>query len=81
MRQTCEVTNPYFLPDDPDAQKLADVPPPASGTHASYTDSTAFNVPPNADFYAIVAVDRAGQIYPPSNRVSVFNFALTPGTP
>ncbi len=74
-------TSPYFLPDDPDAQKLADVSPPALGAIASYTDSTAFNVPPNAYFYVIVAVDRAGQIYPPSNRVGAFNFELTPGTP
>ena len=74
-------TQPYFAPGDADAQKLADVPPPAAGSTVSYTDAAAFGSPTGAYFYVVVTVDRAGLAYPASNRVGAFTFGLTPGAP
>ncbi len=74
-------TNPYFTPGGADAQKLNDVPPPAAGNTVNYTDAGAFSSPTGAYFYAVVTVDRAGLMYPPSNRVGAFSFGLTPGAP
>jgi hypothetical protein len=73
--------NPYFAPGDADAQKLADVSPPATGSTVSYTDAAAFDSPTGGYFYVVVTVDRAGLVYPASNRVGAFTFGLTPGAP
>jgi hypothetical protein len=74
-------TKPYFIPGGADAQKIADVAPPASGATVGYADAGAFGSPTGAYFYVVVTVDRAGQAYPASNRVGAFSFGLTPGAP
>jgi hypothetical protein len=74
-------TEPYFMPGDSGAEKLADVPPPASGSTVSCSDPAAFGSPTGGYFYVVVTVDRAGLVYPPSNRVGAFTFGLTPGAP
>jgi hypothetical protein len=74
-------TNPYFAPGDADSQKLTDVSPPASGVTVAYTDAAAFGSPTGGYFYLVLTVDRAGLVYPPSNRAGAFSFSLTPGAP
>ena len=48
---------------------------------ASYLDAGALGTGGTSYFYAILPISASGIPYPPSNRVGVVNFALTPGSP
>lgn len=75
-------TSPFFYPGAADSAKLSpDVAPaPTAGDGLSFTDTEAFAEPGTSYFYVVQPVDANGQLYPKSNRVGVFNFAVTPGT-
>ena len=72
-------TTPFFTANDW-SESLADVPAPGSDITASYTDADAFTPAGTSYFYAVLPTDVDGEPYLVSNRVGVFNFALTPGT-
>lgn len=75
-------TSPYFYSGGADSAKLTpDVgPAPAAGDDLSFTDAEASAEPGTSYFYVVQPVDAKGQFFIRSNRVAVFNFALTPGT-
>ncbi|MCX6032013.1 MAG: C25 family cysteine peptidase [Chloroflexi bacterium] len=70
-------TRPYFLPDDPDAYKLSDVPAPPLGVTVSYTDTNAL-ADATTYFYAVRGVNALGQSAV-TQWSGKFSFDVVPG--
>lgn len=72
---------PYFTPGQGDSTKLEpDLPAPAVGEQASFTDATPCSGENTPCFYAVVAVNMYGKPSAASNRVGIFSFTMEPGT-
>ena len=72
---------PYFTPGQGDATTLEpDVPAPAVGVQASFTDATTCSGENTPCFYAVVAVNMYGKPSAASNRVGIVSFTVEPGT-